>query len=99
MGEQITRPEEGQQRVAARMLHEAAQIVSVDRQADHGEAERSFDTISQFWSTYLGHRVEPVQVAMMMALLKIARQQQNPGHHDNYLDLAGYAGLGAELSD
>jgi hypothetical protein len=34
-----------------------------------------------------------------MALLKLARVRVNPGHVDNWLDLAGYAACGAELND
>ena len=47
---------------------------------------------------YLGRKVYPVDVAMMMALLKIARIKANKGYEDGYTDLAGYAACGAECA-
>lgn len=37
-------------------------------------------------------------VAMMMSLMKIARLQNDTGHHDSWVDLAGYAACGGELA-
>lgn len=37
-------------------------------------------------------------VAMMMALLKIARLELDPMHHDSWVDVAGYAACGGELA-
>jgi hypothetical protein len=34
----------------------------------------------------------------MMSLLKLARIRSNPGHSDNWIDLAGYAACGGELA-
>jgi len=53
-----------------------------------------------------GSKIEPSQkaqlrpddVAIMMALFKIARIAGNAQHEDNYVDLAGYAALAGEIS-
>ena len=37
-------------------------------------------------------------VAVMMALLKIARISENPQHMDSWVDLAGYAACGGEIA-
>ena len=37
-------------------------------------------------------------MAIMMALLKIARISKNPQHMDNWVDLAGYAACGGEIA-
>ena len=37
-------------------------------------------------------------VAMMCALLKIARLQNMPDHEDSWIDLAGYAACGSEVT-
>jgi hypothetical protein len=70
-----------------------------DRNREYGGPEDSFGVIANFWSVYLGRKVYPADVAMMMALLKIARIRANRGYGDGYVDLAGYAACGAEIMD
>lgn len=79
------------------ILDTAKQAVTKDRDATHGNPERSFDVIAALWSDLLEMHVTPAQVALMMAALKIARAWDNPGHADNWVDLAGYAACGGEV--
>ena len=67
-----------------------------DRNATHGEPENSFTVIADLWSTYLNLTIAPHDVAVLMALLKVARLKTNPTNMDNWIDLAGYAACGAE---
>ena len=53
--------------------------------------------IAALWTAYTGTDVTPKDVAMMMALLKIARAKAG-SKPDTYVDLAGYAACGAEIS-
>jgi hypothetical protein len=53
--------------------------------------------ISQLWSTYLETAIEPHQVAVCMALVKIARSMETPDHLDSYTDGAAYLGIAGEL--
>ena len=78
------------------ILEQAAIIVTQDRNATHGEPENSFAVIADLWSTYLNLTIAPHDVAVLMALLKIARLKTNPTNMDNWIDLAGYAACGAE---
>lgn len=85
------------------VLEKAAQCVLQDRQNQYGGVENCFDAIGRLWSAYIaasGVRVEgrvtSFDVAMMMALLKIARAAVNPTHEDNIVDLAGYAACAGE---
>ncbi|KID12559.1 hypothetical protein GQA70_08590 [Ponticoccus alexandrii] len=80
------------------MLDAAAQAVTVDRAATHGDAESSFATLAAVWSPLLGVPVTAPQVALMLASLKIVRAWGNPGHTDNWVDLAGYAACGGEVA-
>jgi Domain of unknown function (DUF6378) len=82
----------------AETLDAAKQAVTKDRQADHGAPEDTFGMIAKLWTIYLDEEVSPTMVAMMLALLKIARQRMNQQHEDNYVDLAGYAACAAELA-
>ena len=80
------------------ILREAATTISTGRQDDYGHAEDSFATIAGMWESYLSARFgEAVEldgrdVAMMMSLLKVARDASSR-KRDNLVDLAGYAAL------
>lgn len=80
------------------ILTTAAQVVTVDRAATHGDAEDSFARIASLWSAYLGEEIGAADVSSMMILLKIARLQGNPKHADNWIDVAGYAACGGEIA-
>ncbi len=71
--------------------------VCKDRQATHGDAEDNFNTIAALWSAYFGEAFNALDVAAMMALVKVARMKTSPHHLDNWDDLAGYAICGAGL--
>lgn len=81
------------------ILDAAKQAVTVDRAATHGSAENTFALIAGVWSALLRTDVSPPQVALMLAGLKMCRAWGNPGHDDNWVDLAGYAACGGELAD
>lgn len=72
------------------VLQEAQRITRGDRNEAYGEPIDEHDRIAEYWSTFLGVPVTGEQVAMMMVLLKVARQ----GHayrRDSLVDIAGYA--------
>ena len=80
------------------VLDEAGRIISQDREQQYGEATDNFGRIAVMWSAYLGDSIRKSDVAAMMALVKIARLA-NEHKDDSWVDLAGYAALGAELSE
>lgn len=86
------------------ILTKANACVCGDREQDYGSPERNFQTIADLWTTYLEGRGEnfcfsPVDVASMLALLKIARIASGHAKADNWIDLAGYAACGGELEE
>lgn len=80
------------------ILGKAAHIVSQDRNVEYGPPEDSFARIANLWTAYLNVEFLPTDVAAMLALLKIARLASNPMSEDSYIDLAGYAAVGASLA-
>lgn len=82
------------------ILRTAEQYITKDRAATHGDAEDSFSTIAHYWNVYLKDKphISAFDVAMMMALFKVARMQSNGKHLDNYVDLAGYCAIAGELA-
>ena len=83
----------------------AASLVGGDRQKTHGDKVENHQNIAGLWNAYLGWRLvsdgwlRPEDVALMMALLKIARTKTGTHNLDDYVDLAGYAGVAAEIAE
>ena len=82
----------------SQVLDEAYNLINGDRQDDYGTPQESFGTLAALWSEYLGVSLRPSQVAMCLALLKVARQKHGPKKQDTYVDAAGYCALAAELA-
>jgi hypothetical protein len=80
-------------------LNSAMRCVCGERQDQYGKPEDNFNTIAELWSIYLKTAVTPIDVAMLMALLKIARIKTGTATDDSFVDLAGYAACGAEIRD
>ena len=81
------------------ILSTARSYITRDRQADHGDAEDNFSRIAGYWSLHTGVTLTATDVAVMMALLKVARIKQNPQHVDNWVDGAGYFACGGEIAN
>ena len=63
---------------------------------EYGKLEDNFNLIAQLWSVYMNTSFMAKDVAMMMALLKIARIKTGV-KADSYVDLAGYAACCGEI--
>lgn len=83
------------------ILSEADRIIAGEREGQYGAAEDSFTVIAGMWNQYLyrklvdntwGQLISSRDVAMMMILLKVARETHS-GKRDNLVDIAGYAAL------
>lgn len=94
----------------AAVLEKARACVCGEREQDYGTPEDSFGCIAELWEVYLRAAcvspdaivtVTPADVAMLMALLKIARVGTSSvgGTADSFVDLAGYAACGAECAE
>lgn len=83
-------------------LEEAIRITTQDRQASYGTPDACFRAIAEYWNTYIKsidyRPLKGYDVAVMMALLKIARIPASPTKEDNWVDLAGYAANGVEVA-
>tara|TARA_Y100001973_G_C5193204_1_gene332348 strand:+ start:221 stop:598 length:378 start_codon:yes stop_codon:yes gene_type:complete len=77
----------------------AGHLISKDRAEQYGSASKNFDDIARLWSAYLDQDLTKSDVSCLLSLLKIARLKRNANHEDSWIDLAGYAALGSEISD
>ena len=79
------------------ILDQATSLTTNDRNLQHGEPYINHDNIARIWSVILGRKVEPFQVALCMAGLKLARLSGNPDNMDSYIDGAAYLAIAGEL--
>lgn len=81
------------------VLEAAAAAVCGHRATDYGTPEDNFGAIAVLWSMYKNTHFSATDVAMMMALLKIARIKTGTATTDSFVDLAGYAACAAECAE
>lgn len=77
-------------------LNEARGTIQ-DRGIDYGHPSDNMSRTASLWSAYLEVPVDPHQVAMCMALVKIARSMET-AKTDTYVDLVAYTALSAQLA-
>ena len=92
----------------ANCLKKADECVNGKREQDYGSPENNFSAIGLFWSVYMRNahpelnmainHITAIDVAMMMALLKVARISTGTATEDSFVDLAGYAACGCEIA-
>lgn len=82
----------------AEILDAAKKIVTGEREKQYGSPEDNFGVIARLWSTYAGREFTPVDVAMMMTLLKVARIKTGHYKADSYIDACGYLACAAEIA-
>ena len=80
------------------LLKETIKVITGPRAKDYGDKYNNHVNISALWSSYLDHRISPHDVAICMALVKIARLK-NRRTKDCYIDIAGYAAIAAEIEN
>lgn len=100
-GKPLPAPEAISGTVAGSILREAAGIVEGARNTTHGDKERSFQCIADFWAVYDNYNQRensPRSVADKMVLLKLARALCGTPVRDHFVDMAGYAGVSGELA-
>lgn len=79
------------------ILSSAEQLVTSDRLKDYGLPKESFQRIANLWGNLKGVYISPKEVALMMILFKASRLMNNLHHKDSWVDLIGYAAIGATL--
>lgn len=77
----------------------AAELIGGDRARQHGDKRTNHENIAVLWGGYLGVELTAHDVALMMALLKIARTKTGSHNPDDYVDGVGYLAIAGELAE
>lgn len=80
------------------ILDRAKECVCGQREQDYGKPEDNFATIAELWSAYKDTDFTAEDVTMMMVLMKVARIKTGTATEDSFVDIAGYAACGGEIS-
>jgi 5,10-methenyltetrahydromethanopterin hydrogenase len=85
--------------LASELLSEASRVRD-ERGAVYGNAYENMRTTADLVSAYLGVSITADQMAIILALVKIARLKQTPGfdNRDSYLDCIAYLSIAGEAS-
>lgn len=76
-----------------------AKSVMFDRGRGYGHPAINHQRIASMWSVFLEYPIKAEQVAICMALVKIARLVETPDHEDSYLDLVAYGAIAGQLAN
>jgi hypothetical protein len=69
------------------------------REDTYGTPYENFKRVADMLTAYLGVDVQPHDVCVIEIIQKIVRLQTSNGlHSDSWIDIAGYAGIGAEVA-
>ena len=82
--------------ICKELLDEAKKVIGGDRQEDYGDKLKNHQNIADFWSVFLQKKITAHDVAICMALVKVARLM-NQHKKDSYLDMAAYAAIAGEI--
>lgn len=85
----------------AQVLEEARQLITGDRNKSYGSPTQNFQNTADLWTVQFQHKLKDGErftasdIAQAQILLKMARMIAGP-KRDHWVDVAGYAGCGAE---
>ena len=79
------------------ILNQASVLVQGQREKDYGDKTENHNNIARLWSAYLEIKIEAHDVALMMALLKMARTKLGEVSKDTYIDMSAYSAIAGEI--
>ena len=82
--------------ISQNILELAKELIGKNRQDDYGDKLTNHKNIAALWSIFLRKKITAHDVAMCMALVKVARLM-HAHKKDSYLDLAAYAAIAGEI--
>jgi len=80
-------------------LAAAAKATTEQRDKIYGSPDVNFDRIAKGLEIIFDRPVTKAQVGMVLAMVKLCRLVESEDHADSWVDLAGYAACGAEVSN
>ena len=86
-----------QKRLTAKAILDEAKDTIDERGFEYGHPAVNTKRISELWASYFGREIDPLDVCICMALVKISRLVESP-KRDSFVDLCSYAALAGETA-
>lgn len=86
-----------QNRYSAKAILDEAKDIIGERGFEYGHPAVNIKRISELWTSYFGREIDPLDVCICMALVKISRLVETP-KRDSFVDLVSYAALAGEMA-
>lgn len=80
------------------ILNEASRLIEGERDDIYGTPLTNHKRIALLWQVVLGTEISPAEVAICMALVKVARLVNTPDHQDSFIDAAAYMAIAGEIA-
>lgn len=86
--------------LSSKAILEDALTTMHSRGAVYGHPYINHKRIADLWTAYLGFPIQPDQVALCMALVKVSRLSETWGAkaEDSYMDICAYVAIAGQLS-
>jgi len=81
------------------VLELAGDLTSAIRDEVYGDPITNHERIAELWSAILGIDITKEEVVLCMIAVKMSRLCRSPEHADSWVDIAGYAAIGGEMTD
>ena len=81
------------------ILELAGDLTSAIRDEVYGDPLTNHERIAEMWSAILDVNVKKEEVVLCMIAVKMSRLCQSLDHEDSWVDIAGYAAIGGEMTD
>lgn len=83
---------------AGEILQTAESLVTGDRADQHGDMRENHRNMARMVGAYLGTPISEEQMAGIMVCIKLARTKAGSTNPDDFVDMAGYAGIMGHLA-
>ena len=88
---------EGNQLRAKDILTNANDTI-INRGSTHGHYDHTMLRTAKLWEAYFERPIEPMDIAICMALVKLARTMETKSNPDNFLDAVSYWAIAGSLA-
>lgn len=78
-------------------LQLAKELITGPRAKTYGDKIQNHCNIAKLWSAYLDIEITAHDVAILMALLKVARTKLGQVSDDTYVDMSAYSAIAGEI--
>jgi len=94
-GQMVT---DGAKQLRAKDILTNANDTIINRGSTHGHYDHTMLRTAKLWEAYFERPIEPMDIAICMALVKLARIMETKSNNDSWVDAVAYFAIAGELA-